>query len=87
MAEFSREAMVVMRRGETEKGTAGKSERKEGEEEGEGKGDGGEGGYVSYTNNTRADPLEWRYKGEERVGRLRGLKGVWDPKGVFGGVL
>ncbi|KAL1962835.1 hypothetical protein VTN77DRAFT_9110 [Rasamsonia byssochlamydoides] len=39
--------------------------------------------YVSYTNTSREDPLEWRYKGAERVARLRELKKKWDPTGVF----
>lgn len=42
-----------------------------------------ESSYVSYTNTSRDDPLEWRYKGAERVARLRELKKKWDPEGVF----
>ena len=42
-----------------------------------------EKGFVSYTNNTRDAPIEWRYKGEERLERLRRLKKEWDPTGVF----
>ncbi|KAL1988299.1 hypothetical protein VTN96DRAFT_274 [Rasamsonia emersonii] len=42
-----------------------------------------ESAYVSYTNTSRDDPLEWRYKGAERVARLRELKKKWDPTGVF----
>ncbi|KMU86994.1 FAD binding domain-containing protein [Coccidioides immitis H538.4] len=36
--------------------------------------------YISYTNSNREDPLEWRYKGVERVRRLRELKQRWDPE-------
>ena len=39
--------------------------------------------FVSYTNSSREDPVEHRYKGQERVERLRALKREWDPKGVF----
>ncbi|EER25638.1 hypothetical protein D8B26_000042 [Coccidioides posadasii str. Silveira] len=39
--------------------------------------------YISYTNSNREDPLEWRYKGVERVRRLRELKQRWDPESRF----
>lgn len=39
--------------------------------------------FVSYTNSSREDPIEHRYKGEERVKRLKSLKRQWDPTGVF----
>lgn len=39
--------------------------------------------FVSYTNTCRDRPLEWRYKGQERIARLKSLKAEWDPKGVF----
>ncbi|KAF3008217.1 hypothetical protein E8E14_009289 [Neopestalotiopsis sp. 37M] len=39
--------------------------------------------FVSYTNTSRDDPISWRYKGEDRIDRLRALKKKWDPKGVF----
>ncbi|ETS83867.1 hypothetical protein PFICI_05743 [Pestalotiopsis fici W106-1] len=42
-----------------------------------------EDAFVTYTNTSRDDPLPWRYKGEERINRLRALKKEWDPTGVF----
>ena len=42
-----------------------------------------EAAFISYTNTNRYDPIEYRYKGEERVARLKALKREWDPKGVF----
>ncbi len=39
--------------------------------------------FISYTNNTRDDPIEWRYKGKNRLERLRRLKKEWDPNGAF----
>lgn len=42
-----------------------------------------EAAYVSYTNTNRDDPLEYRYKGSERIARLKALKSKYDPTGVF----
>lgn len=39
--------------------------------------------FVSYTNTSREDPLEDRYKGPERIGRLKALKKEFDPRGIF----
>lgn len=42
-----------------------------------------EAAFVSYTNSSRDDPLEYRYKGAERIARLKALKEQYDPTGVF----
>ena len=39
--------------------------------------------FVTYANTDRNDPLEWRYKGEDRLRKLKSLKREWDPRGVF----
>ena len=39
--------------------------------------------FVSYTNTCREGPIEWRYKGQDRIARLKALKKQWDPMGVF----
>jgi FAD/FMN-containing dehydrogenase len=39
--------------------------------------------FISYTNTCRDDPIEWRYKGQDRIARLKALKKQWDPTGVF----
>ncbi|KAB5560303.1 hypothetical protein GE09DRAFT_86962 [Coniochaeta sp. 2T2.1] len=39
--------------------------------------------YSFYQNFSRTAPIEERYKGAERLAKLRGLKKKWDPKGVF----
>ena len=39
--------------------------------------------FISYTNTNREDPIEYRYKGEERRRKLKALKKEWDPTGVF----
>lgn len=39
--------------------------------------------FITYTNCNRTDPLEWRYKGTERIMKLKELKGKWDPTGLF----
>ena len=39
--------------------------------------------WVDYQNGTREDPIERRFRGEERLERLRRLKKLWDPTGVF----
>jgi hypothetical protein len=38
---------------------------------------------VSFQNNTRASPIQFRYRGKERLERLKALKKKWDPTGVF----
>ena len=39
--------------------------------------------YITYTNTSRSDPIEHRYKSAEGRRRLRELKHLWDPKGRF----
>jgi len=39
--------------------------------------------FVAYTNTSRTDPLEYRYKGEDRIAKLKALKRKWDPNGIF----
>ncbi|KAK6949009.1 hypothetical protein Daesc_009081 [Daldinia eschscholtzii] len=39
--------------------------------------------FVSYTNTSREDPIEYRYKGTGTVDRLRALKTRVDPAGIF----
>ncbi|KAG4219740.1 hypothetical protein PC116_g31781 [Phytophthora cactorum] len=39
--------------------------------------------FVSYTNTSREDPIEYRYKGTDTVDRLRALKTRVDPAGIF----
>ena len=39
--------------------------------------------FISYTNCTREDPIEYRYKESARIAKLRELKKKWDQKGVF----
>lgn len=36
-----------------------------------------------FPSHTRGDNLKYRYRGEERVNKLRALKKTWDPEGVF----
>ena len=36
-----------------------------------------------FPNHTRAHSLEQRYRGKDRRARLRSLKSLWDPEGVF----
>jgi len=36
-----------------------------------------------FPSHTRGDNLKYRYRGEERMKRLRALKKMWDPEGVF----
>jgi hypothetical protein len=38
---------------------------------------------VSYTNSSRVDPIDSRYKGADRVSRLKALKKEYDPECVF----
>ncbi|KAI1855302.1 hypothetical protein JX266_000167 [Neoarthrinium moseri] len=39
--------------------------------------------FVAYTNTSRDGPIEFRYKGVERISRLQGLKRPYDPEGIF----
>lgn len=43
--------------------------------------------FVNYQNGTRDGPIEYRYRGIERLSRLRHLKKQWDPSGIFTGQL
>ncbi|KAF3061981.1 hypothetical protein GL218_03932 [Daldinia childiae] len=45
----------------------------------------GEEASISYTNTTREDPIEYRYKDTDTVGRLQSLKKRVDPTGIFTG--
>lgn len=36
-----------------------------------------------YQNWSRDVPVEWRYRGEGRLEKLRELKKVWDAGGIF----
>jgi len=36
-----------------------------------------------FPNHTRGDNLKYRYRGEDRLRKLRALKRTWDPEGVF----
>jgi len=45
--------------------------------------DQGEDERALFPNHTRVGKVEERYRGVERRQRLRGLKEVWDPEGVF----
>ncbi|KAJ7590272.1 hypothetical protein C8J56DRAFT_859692 [Mycena floridula] len=38
---------------------------------------------VAYQNWTRAEPIELRYRGTERLEKLKTLKKQWDPKGIY----
>ncbi|KAF2161222.1 hypothetical protein M409DRAFT_28261 [Zasmidium cellare ATCC 36951] len=40
--------------------------------------------FVDFANSLRTGPVGRRHRGEERVGKLRELKRVWDGEGVFG---
>ncbi|ROW01494.1 hypothetical protein VSDG_02063 [Cytospora chrysosperma] len=39
--------------------------------------------YISYTNIGREDPITYRYKGVDRLEKLKALKKQWDPAGIF----
>ncbi|PSR83008.1 hypothetical protein BD289DRAFT_454010 [Coniella lustricola] len=39
--------------------------------------------YADFQNATRVDPIEFRFRGEGKLDKLRALKEKWDPKGVF----
>jgi hypothetical protein len=36
-----------------------------------------------FPNHTRTGDVEQRYRGGERLKRLRALKKIWDPEGLF----
>lgn len=36
-----------------------------------------------FPNHTRGDNLKYRYRGAERLEKLRALKRIWDPEGMF----
>ena len=42
-----------------------------------------EAAFISYTNTSRSDPISYRYKDPGAVDRLRALKRIWDPEGLF----
>jgi len=39
--------------------------------------------YIDFANGTRDGPIEWRFRGKERLDKLRQLKKTWDEFGVF----
>ncbi|KAL8724367.1 MAG: hypothetical protein Q9166_007988 [cf. Caloplaca sp. 2 TL-2023] len=39
--------------------------------------------FVAYTNTSRSDPTEYRYKDGTAADKLRYLKRLWDPEGCF----
>ena len=39
--------------------------------------------FISYTNTSRDDPIEYRYKDPAAVSKLKSLKKHWDPNGCF----
>ena len=38
---------------------------------------------IDFVNGTRAGPIGYRYRGAERLARLKSLKAKWDPHGVL----
>ena len=42
-----------------------------------------EADWVDYQNCTRVGPIHHRYRGPERLARLKQLKKAWDPTGIF----
>jgi len=42
-----------------------------------------EDAFIAYTNASRDDPIEYRYKDAAAVRRLGNLKQHWDPDGCF----
>ena len=38
---------------------------------------------IEFGNATRAGPVELRFRGNDRADKLKALKQVWDPSGVF----
>ncbi|KAI9709690.1 MAG: hypothetical protein M1820_003092 [Bogoriella megaspora] len=39
--------------------------------------------YVDFVNGTRVDPIERRYRPAEKLAKLKQLKKIWDPTGIF----
>lgn len=39
--------------------------------------------FVAYTNTSRSDPIEHRYKDHAARSKLKELKQRWDPNGCF----
>ena len=39
--------------------------------------------YVNFQNSVRDGPIAWRYRGNDRLAKLRMLKKRWDSKGMF----
>lgn len=39
--------------------------------------------FIAYTNTSRDDPIEHRYKDVASIGKLKELKRIWDPTGSF----
>jgi FAD/FMN-containing dehydrogenase len=39
--------------------------------------------WADFPNSTRTGPIQLRYRGKERLDRLKSLKKEWDPTGVF----
>lgn len=39
--------------------------------------------FITYTNTSRDEPIEYRYKDATTITRLRDLKQHWDPDGCF----
>ena len=42
-----------------------------------------EADFVDYQGVNRVGPIERRYRGTERLAKLRRSKKEWDPSGVF----
>ena len=42
-----------------------------------------ESDWIDYPNGVRSGPIQARYRGEERLAKLRSLKRHWDPTGIF----
>ena len=42
-----------------------------------------EDAFIAYTNTSRNDPIEHRYKDAAAVRKLKELKRLWDPDGCF----
>ena len=38
---------------------------------------------ADFPNSTRTGPVEWRFRGSERLAKLKELKRRWDLDGVF----
>ena len=42
-----------------------------------------EADWVEYQNSTRETPIQYRYRGTQRLAQLKELKRIWDPRGIF----